>query len=302
MAAGSTNITSDYDVTMAGPRASELAAHINGKFFRDTGHSLSTYADTNLYFNPWVLITNNNFHRFAENFIHVPRPDEEDLYLPFPKSDALQTKDRSQAHWRLSKSRCNCRQSGPQTDLYLLAKQIETAFYTNDGSVVWETLIDLLHESQRLQPDITLSSLAVVVVEMLGQGAKLGLDAHYYETCALENIACMAEHGLFTDRDVPQEVEKLVGTIKYLYRVVYSLQNADTTAITEETVAMLHNLNLIRGNVDFLGSDTYATYLEQLPGILCICEAFRQRCGRREFSCISVTTENDRQSPGAGCR
>ena len=79
MAAGSTNITSDYDVTMAGPRASELAAHINGKFFRDTGHSLSTYADTNLYFNPWVLITNNNFHRFAENFIHVPRPDEEDL-------------------------------------------------------------------------------------------------------------------------------------------------------------------------------------------------------------------------------
>jgi hypothetical protein len=86
MAPGSTNITSDYDVTMAGKNASKLAEHINTRFTSDTNYDLSTYADTNLYFNPWMLMSEEQQkdRTFLSQFRKVSRFDTDNLYLPFP--------------------------------------------------------------------------------------------------------------------------------------------------------------------------------------------------------------------------
>ena len=87
------------------------------------------------------------------------------------------------------------------------------------------------------------------------------------------HMACMAEHGVFPGIG---DDKQILDTIKYLHRVVYSLHRAQFPTMGTETVTMLRDMNLTRGNIDFVKTLGYTDYKRKLPEILARCERFCQ--------------------------
>ena len=211
--AGTTNLTSDYDVTMVGPSASALSAHINAKFMRDTNKTLSAYADTNLYCVPFVKLDTTQIKTswFVKHFRSIGLPG---LYIPFPTTPTFLTNETRIALLRYNGTPPD---SVSAARFMVLAQTIEAFIYSKQ----WLSLqcvcqvtafTSVLHEIQKQQPGAywTLSSMIVVVVEMQREVRELRLTPEIYRVCAIENMACVMEHKTaYTD------------VLKYVYRVLY---------------------------------------------------------------------------------
>jgi hypothetical protein len=162
----------------------------------------------------------------------------------------------------------------------------------------FNVLIDLMHQSQALQPDAywTLASLAIVVVEMNSKTTDNTLGSADYITCALENMACVAEHGILLpvggiDTHKLSD-ENIIQTIKYMYRVIYCLHKAGqmTSTINQQTVDTLDRLNKSRGNSQFMDSIEYRKYKEELPSLLVLCATFHTTLVGDGIMCSARTT------------
>jgi hypothetical protein len=83
LAAGATNITSDYDVSFAGWNASKLAAEIETAFQSQTCYELAAYADTNLYVLPLLSLTPQRA-QFLGGPANLLDLHATSLYVPYP--------------------------------------------------------------------------------------------------------------------------------------------------------------------------------------------------------------------------
>jgi hypothetical protein len=262
LAAGSVTITSDYDVTLVGKQASDLCRAISTVFERDTGKSLAGYADTNLYASPLVRLTPTQ--QADEDFVrHFKHIGLHDIYLPFPQLTYFEQRDRQMALNRYH-------EFNPPTHsddyMYSINRRIEDCIYTDTWQSLFQShcyrssrFVDDIHALLQLQPDAywTISSVAVVVVEMQSNQPNIGLTKNAYITTAIENLACVNEHRGAGD--------DIVTSIKYVYRVLYSWMNGGYHYLEDEMLEkaqleMVQSLNATRGDVNFDSSPNYKRY------------------------------------------
>jgi hypothetical protein len=286
LAAGSVTITSDYDVTLVGKQASELCRMISTLFKRDTGKSLAGYADTNLYASPLVRLTleQQTDERFIRHFKHI---GIHDIYLPFPQLEYFVQRDRQMALKRYH------HQVNPPTHtddgMYRINRRIEDCIYTDSWQSLFAPcgsrslcLVDDIHTLLQLQPDAywSISSVAVVVVEMQSKQSNMGLSTDTYITAAIENLACVGES------------DDILNSIKYVYRVLYSWMKGgyhylEDAMLEKAQLEMVESLNTTRGDVNFSQSPKYKRYQDWIcstfnaHGIQFMSSLYKQKRGWR---------------------
>jgi hypothetical protein len=279
MAAGSTSITSDYDVSMAGPGVSLLAYQINDTFRRDTGQDLAIYADTNLYTTPWVSLTKERADFFGtQNIRHLMDYGTGTgmaMYLPIPTVDngGLETVFRA-AVYRLSRSL-----SPGFVDpdfvpddgdtLYSLAATFEDFMYRQQEQLDWRRFWKILTQAQIASPDayFSVATILVVVVEMqMQKESPLGFAREIYLASAIENLAEIQEKGLLSPD--PSE-EAIVATVKYVYRTLYSLnRNTPKDKDLKKSLQIARVADKGRGMLGYQTSPGFQKYRKALPAIL----------------------------------
>ena len=288
MAAGSTNITSDYDVAMVGNGASRLAKEINETFKAQTTYSLSEYADTNLYMTPFVSLTTKGVKRVGhENVLEVKArrgKSTTGLYIVVPTAengglsvvfDAAVYRLRESQHMDPAPSD---RPIAPPKDhdMYKLASEYERLIYSADR-VQWKSVWDVATQVQIISPDAyySVATILVVVVEMqMFPRTKYDFPDMIYRASAIENTAELFEYGLLPlGKARARDDGKIAATVKYVYRVFYSIGRC-VTFLPRDTRKIRRYLEVARvaevsrGDATFLASGAFQKYKKDLPTML----------------------------------
>jgi hypothetical protein len=281
IAAGSTSITSDYDVTLVGNGASKLSKSINDTFLEQTEQSLSLYADTNLYTTPCVYLTEDRAVLIGkENLILFADPTKTaglNIYCLKPTlSNGGESASLTAAVNRLLKAQDKITSPLGTGDVYATCSVFEHLMY-DCPQPEWTTIWQIVVEALQLVEDAyhSVATICVVVVEMqMRKEVDQGFSASIYMAAAIENLAELTEYAI-TEKSSDLEV---VNTMKYTYRSLYSLQRALSRGTKEKTTLLTTLLsgfltstraaNTNRSNAGFTDSQEFHTYRRNLQTML----------------------------------
>jgi hypothetical protein len=281
IAAGSTDITSDYDVSLVGPGAIKaVRCVVQTAQRRLGGKQLSVVADTNLYVSP-------SFAYLAES---KPFPGVElSVYAAPELGDAVRTgpaassKDPGKWHLRVFVARELERGAWlaypvPESPVAFQAERVallqrffgygtppnlETMLsfgkklvrfqYPSSRSHLlteeeyWTSVINSMVYS--VEAYVAVSTVLAVVVEMQQKTVGANLKKQIYEHAAVENYCDLRDHGGLS-RDASHVV--IVQTSKYVKRILYCLDRAWSRDGTDTEKQVLQQLLQHSGLVDGL--------------------------------------------------
>ena len=285
---GSTNITSDYDVSLAGPCALDVTYDIEQAFHQKVRLSLAAVTDTNLYPTPWLRYATHVRPPVEMLLVSSEVDDELSTYLPLPVQATDIRAEIRAAMARYSNAvilpvvPCDMSDAYHRERFYRAGKQFYEYAYghqiVRDRQQFWACL----HEAQRLSPDAlhTMSAMVVVVVMMQRQSltAATLFNSIHYTIAVVENMACLAEHGmlrLVNDRvHVAKSADstKYLNTSKYVLRIAYAARWAYSSrvstmhTISDDEYTILTDLYKKRADHDILETPCYASFRAVLFG------------------------------------
>lgn len=233
---GSSELTSDYDITIVGKNAPDLTWKMFKFFFDKYGKSLPFVFDTNIYCNGYVGnqgLKNTKYVQKVDEKISIIRPQSDEEYKICLDFSLLKLLDKNVLKKYVDKTR------NLKTDLdvifsnkkwtseckkYFLASQFcKKVFkflydenYTDSQSLIKDLCTSCYFSVESYYTPCTTS---VVVVELQAD-KKINLTAKDYIISAVENLGEFYIHTKNYDENT------LIKTSKYIYRVFYSLYKA----------------------------------------------------------------------------
>lgn len=256
--AGSTNITSDYDITCVGKGSTNVCENIITDFRSSTGFNLADIADSNVYIAPAFVIQDNIYPKWL-SFVNVG----DDIAFPLPNSKiAIEEEILSVLKREVTKEDRDI--SERYREMIIKGKELESSYYypddkksNDDERHFWKLLHNINFDA--IEAYITLSTILSVVVD-IQMGKTINLEPINYKISAFENIINFKEHshGNLLDPSV------LLKTSKYVYRIVHCLNKAGVSNDID-----LDNLKYIvseRSNPseELFKSEQFIKYTEEL--------------------------------------
>jgi hypothetical protein len=247
-ALGSTNTTSDYDVTMCGPGLHCILRHLIDDFARlsrldaaeeahkpDTSTMSFTF-DSNFYTGPDMLV-NKDESRFRDVQLFYPhgRHGTYNVAIPVPDKDVTLSMERDSIMKKLAHSAHSDQTTirKKYEELIRLTEQHDTLVYrgSGDSNVDAKTLFHLLFEMKETSIEAYHGVSTVLVVVYGMQAGKLEalrkvLGLRNYANACLENLIDFRAHWNEYQTSGKAEAEKKIIFIKlskYLLRIVTCL-------------------------------------------------------------------------------
>ena len=223
--AGSTNIASDYDVTLVGDKASKVCDMIVSSFRKNTGGDLAEIADSNVYIAPAFVIEKEREYPTWLNRVMI----SEDQAFPLPASE-LSIKKEIEAVLKRDGFKDERPISVKYDDMIQKGRQLEDIYYYSKNSSLKESnesdFWKLLHgiNFDAMEAYITLSTIIAVVVEMQMKKKVDGLKPIHYLISAFENMINFVDHN--GGMDISDKV-KLLKNSKYIQRILHCLTKTD---------------------------------------------------------------------------
>lgn len=222
--AGSTNITSDYDVSFVGEGSALLCNKIIKSFKKHTRGDLTDIADSNIYITPAYIIKKGvQYPSWLDNIII--RKNEA---IPFPKT-RVSIKKEIEAVFKRDGYKETRHITDKYDDMVTHGKKLEDLFYYPTNGKFYdneEEFWELLHQTNfdSVEGYITSCAVAVVVVEMQMKMMFKKITPIHYLISAFENLInfIVHNHGKTVTNDI-----RLLKTSKYIYRTVYSLKKSN---------------------------------------------------------------------------
>lgn len=300
--AGSTNITSDYDVTFVGKGASKRCNKIVSSFRIHTGGDLAKIADSNIYIGPACVIEKGRIYPDWFEYESIGN----DQAFPLPLSEisiqkeisAVLKRDGFEDHRSISKK---------YDDMIEKGQILEDRFYYPlDGTVTGgeEELWDLLHgiNFDAMEAYITLSTIIAIVVEIQMGIEVEKLESIHYLIAAFENMINFIDHNGGTS---VSDESKLLKNSKYIYRIIKCLLKS---VIAEKIGDIdMDNINYIisqRGSPseNLYSSSQFNKFREDTVKVMGLKEEIKtilvQRLGETSMPLASVTESVPSISPG----
>lgn len=226
--AGSTNIASDYDVTLVGKGASTVCHKIVSSFRKNTGGDLADIADSNVYIAPALVIEKGRVYPEWLRRVMI----SEDQAFPLPDSN-LSIQKEIQAVLRRDGFEDTRSISEKYNSMISNGEQLESIYYyPESGSSRGENeadFWDLLHSINfdAMEAYITLSTIIAVVVEMQMRNEIGRLQPIHYLISAFENMINFVDHNGGLNISDPV---KLLKNSKYIHRIVHCLAKTEVAS------------------------------------------------------------------------
>lgn len=216
--AGSTNITSDYDVTIMGKGAASVCEDIVNKGFRNIyKENLADVADSNVYISP-AFVINKNKNYYPKWFKYIVSQGDVAFPLPLSKvaikkeiESVLALKDIHHNNEKISiKNR--------YFKMIKLGKKIENKFLYNSGKVTGgeEEYWDLVHSinATAIEAYVAVSTILTVVLGMQLK-KELNLKPIHYLISAYENMINFNMHSQINISSYNKSKDKEGKFLKY---------------------------------------------------------------------------------------
>lgn len=261
IAAGSTNITSDYDVTIVGKDSSEfveLVLHKMSKLLKNKRQHLAEFADTNMYILPSVV----NERDDLPHWLQFAVISDDGMKVPIPTSDIAKTIEKHyvKEFWNKGGSKLSLHKKYEK--LIQKVKPLEKFYYEKETEMKESSFWHALFSANRysIEAYLAMSSFLVVVVELQMRRRVPELDDHHYEIAAIENVIALKDHGLLDKKYnlkssvTPKSFLKLS---KYIQRIIYSLSNITELKANKSISEFVAKKSFVddivkqRGNVEF---------------------------------------------------
>jgi hypothetical protein len=243
-ALGSTNATSDYDVTLAGPGVHLIIEHITTQFYDLTHETMSFVFDSNFYTVPDLVIRDRRI--YDELGIELLFPYGTDVAVPVPGNDVLDTERRYILKKLRAKKSSVIRK---YRELVRLGERLDDFAYK--FKPVFRTALEFfthLFRMKRVSVEAYYGVSTVLVVVCGIQAKKLDevravLSPKGFENAGLENLVDFAVHwnAYATSKKASAETDQLVFVrmSKYLQRVMLCIRECRS----ERTVRKFRKLD-----------------------------------------------------------
>lgn len=257
--AGSTNITSDYDVTLVGEGAATVCENIINIFFGTYCRNLADVADSNIYIAPSFVINPGKEYKF--NYVKLPGTDDQAFPLPIT-SVAI----RSEINTVLKREKYifECEIENLKFNKILCrykkmiekGKELERDFFYGESMKEEVDFWNLVHEIgfYAMEAYVTLSTIISVVVE-IQMGKNLPEDnklkpINYLISC-FENMINFIEHSNLNSKILDEGILNLskiiiVKNSKYILRIAKTFLNSvgliDNSFITKDFMEIIERI------------------------------------------------------------
>jgi hypothetical protein len=238
-ALGSTNATSDYDVTLCGPGAPCILSHIVSAC-RDLAQETTSFLfDSNFYIGPDILVKRDdkNKNKFAGITLYFPESTSTtyNVAVPVPDKDifALERKcileKLDQADDRTIVEKYD--------RLVQLGKELDKMVYSSKKNVNKLALFTLLFDIKKTSIEAYYGVSTVLVVVHGMQSNKLAevakkLQKENFQNACLENVidftAHWNEYASDQKRNADEDQRVFIKLSKYILRVLVCLEHLDT--------------------------------------------------------------------------
>ena len=262
LAAGSVNITSDYDVTLIGIGASQCCKNIISDFIlnKDIGYSLPEIADSNIYIAPSGIIYPEKNHRgiklpswlnvyvydkkLSRTITNIDRNliTSEFSFFPLPITDIAIQQDIANLKLKWTKRGKSLGQNVIKNykDMCKFGNELEKFYYSSDIKIIKENekketeFWSILGEIGQYASEayVSISTIIVVVVEYQIDKKKQSVESlkkiNYYIS-ALENMCDLWQHAHLKNMEDILNIdnENFLNLSKYIDRIWYSLIRSD---------------------------------------------------------------------------
>lgn len=269
IALGSTRLTSDYDLTLAGPAVHRIMLCTVEQLRKQTKSTSSFLFDSNLYIAPDLMLCPMVKARLQQLGVKVlrsaanpnratPVPPPTNSYVSAERASILDKIGKDDAH--LSEDEIIQR----YRDLAKLGEQLDTIVYKNSGAksqVSTTSFFNLLLGMNRLGLEAYhgLSTILMVVngmqagqrddvLALLGRGHKIN--------AALENVVDLTNHWSFAVANLDQSMSSMRDTVaakvaKYAARIVFCLDAAGVESALKEK---LRDTSQLRSILESIGN------------------------------------------------
>jgi hypothetical protein len=257
-ALGSTNATSDYDVTLSGPGVHRIIDHITTQFFDLTRETMSFVFDSNFYTVPDLVIRDRRV--YDELGIKLLFPYGTDVAVPVPGDDVLDTERRYILNkWREPRALRARKVSvlSKYRELVRLGKRLDDFAYKYKP--VFRTALEFfthLFKMKRASVEAYYGVSTVLVVVCGIQAQKLDevrvvLSKKGFENAGLENLVDFALHwnAYATSEKASAETDQLVFVrmSKYLQRVMLCIRECRNERTVRRFRKLEENIDKVVG-------------------------------------------------------
>ena len=276
-AQGSTNTTSDYDMTLSGPGAPCIVRHITRTFNSFTHETMSYAFDSNFYIGPDILTRRSHTQKYAERNIQLWFPDgekaEHNVAVPVPDGDVL-AREREYILKKLTPTHVEHKKDiiEQYNRLVEYGKKLDQfAYWNGDSALTKDEFFDLLFDMKLVSMEAYhgISTVLVVVYGMQGKTPKMGelrrvLSEGCFANACLENALDFTNHwndyvskaGDARDSGTADTDQMMfVKLSKYILRVLTCVEELQKKTSDNNKLAALASLARLRAQVDAVYKD-----------------------------------------------
>jgi hypothetical protein len=268
-ALGSTNATSDYDMTLCGPAVPCIVSHMTTTFTGKTDTTTTHLLDSNFYIGPDILLRNGTTrYKNMRMFFPDGNGAAYNVAVPVPTATIVAL----EREYILKKLHPRHVEGSPAIvenykQLVALGKKLDVIAYRNKGNVDAKELFKLLFEMKLVSMEAYHGISTVLVVVYGMQSEKMAavrklLSAECFKNACLENALDFANHwndyAAGTTRTPELDQTMFVKLSKYLVRVltcVTELKMKDTEDVEKDA---LESLEKTRKTVESVYADRAA--------------------------------------------
>ena len=278
-AQGSTNPTSDYDMTLCGPGAPCIVRHITRTFNSFTHETMSFAFDSNFYIGPDILTRRSHTQKYAKRNIRLWFPDGEKAYhnvaVPVPDGDVV-AREREYILKKLTPTHVEHKTDiiEQYNRLVEYGKKLDQfAYWNGDSALTKNEFFDLLFDMKLVSMEAYhgISTVLVVVYGMQGKTPQMGelrdvLSEGCFENACLENALDFTNHW----NDYASKMRKAGGRdsgtadtdqmmfvklSKYILRVLTCVEELQIKTTDTNKRSALDSLATLRPQVDAVYKD-----------------------------------------------
>jgi hypothetical protein len=271
-AQGSTNPTSDYDMTLCGPGAPCIVRHITRTFEKFTSETMSFAFDSNFYIGPDVLTRKGHTGRYDDRNIKLWFPagesEEYNVAVPVPDGDVVNL-EREYILKKLKPTHVERKEDIVKQYNRLVdygRKLDQFAYWNDDTALTKKQFFELLFDMKLVSMEAYhgTSTVLVVVYGMQGKSPQMSelrgvLSESCFENACLENALDFTNHwnDYATQGSHDAETDRMmfVKLSKYILRVLTCVEELRQKTNDNNKLAALGSLARLRPQVDAIYAD-----------------------------------------------
>ena len=272
-AQGSTNPTSDYDMTLCGPGAPCIVRHITRTFNTFTSETMSFAFDSNFYIGPDVLTRRGHTRRYADRNIKLWFPagesEEHNVAVPVPDGEVVK-REREYILKKLTPTHVVTKEDivNQYNSLVDYGKKLDRFAYWNDdtSALTKKQFFDLLFDMKLVSMEAYhgISTVLVVVYGMQGNAPQMRelrgvLSESCFENACLENALDFTNHwndyAARGQRTADTDKMMFVKLSKYILRVLTCVEELQSKTNDKSKLAALVSLARLRQQLDAVYAD-----------------------------------------------